>query len=265
MLRISTGRNTRSARRNAAIEGAKYEREGEEVNYFILPQKTKRKRSASSKTYKWESDDAYLRRIWRLNQKTIMQSDGRIPEDQKTFKRFKEEVKARQARHDGNLRKAIIEQVRVQYTPEEQLEQERRDYDMNKEHAIKKFEETAGVKFNPKVAGFGYDSSTGAYTYGNVRFGWKYIPGKRGNPGGLHFFIENVQTGESWTDDDLMEEYLTHQADLAEARENRAMHLAKLKEENPEEWQRLDNIRQARNARARERYRKLHHTKGRKK
>lgn len=291
MLKIMTGRDTRSARKKIRAETERALRKGEEVpDYFIVPNKRAK-----------ESEADYTRRLWRLNEETVKRSGGPLPESQLTLERFREETESRamtgrhwreleaiernlqkemkptDRRYKGELerrrakvmrdalKEAAVSQARAQYTPEEQVTAEQNARLLAQNNAYDLFKKWSGVSFDPKHNPISYDSASSTYSYGNVRFGIKYKRGKNGNPGGLHFIIRNISTGEEWTDDDLYAQEQSRQADLAMAREERAMRMAKLKEENPELWEALEEKRLYRNELARKRYRKKHPKKRKRK
>lgn len=254
MLKIITGRNTRYARRNAARDR---EETGYEGEYFLLPKKRKK-----------EKPSAYFRRVWKMNEEAVKKSGGDIPEDQLTYARFKKEVKGRFGNYlvgtEGQkAERAVRAQARTQYTPTDQIEREAQADMLRKNAAIKKFEEWSGVKFDTKM--IAYDSKTSTYRAGNVSFKWEYRKGKKGRPGGMEFTIRNMNTGQTLSGEDLSAEAASLAADRAMRREEKAMRLAKLKEENPAQWMAEEAIRLRRNEMARKRYRKKHPKRRRRK
>lgn len=259
MLVIIKGRNMKYARRNAAKAGAEAALKGQEIpDYFLLPkQKAK------------ETDSHYLRRVWAANKDTVAQSGGLIPSDQLTYSRFKEETLATKEVGKLSTAEAVRSQVRTQYTPPEQVTQEKNERLLRVNNAYDVFGRMIGKKVDSldskALPGIAYDPATSTYTYGTVKMGYKYKKGKHGQPGGLHFFIENAATGEKWTDDELAAAAAARQADLAMKREERAMRMAKLKEENPAAWMAEEAKREHRNELARIRYRKAHPKKRRRK
>lgn len=259
MLVIVKGRNVKYAKRNAQKAGEEALLKGQEVpDYFLLP-----------KQKKGESDAQYLRRVWAANKTTVAQSGGILPEDQLTYSRFKEEVLSRKEGLNLSAESAVRSQVRAQYTPPEQALQEKNQRLLKINNAYDVFGRMIGKKVDSldskSLPGISYDPASSTYTYGAVRMGYKYKKGKHGQPGGLHFFIENIATGEKWTDDELAAAAAARQADLAMKREERAMRMAKLKEENPAAWMAEEAKREHRNELARIRYRKAHPKKRRRK
>lgn len=246
MLIIVKGRNTKYAKRNAEKAREEALAKGEEVpDYFLLPKKKK-----------GESEPMYLRRVWAANKDAVARSGGAMPADQLNYSRFKEETLSRAENGNISIEEAVRKQARAQYTPQDQITKEKNERLLTINNARAVFERMAGAKFDAKA--MAYDPATSTYTYGNVKFGYKYKKGKRGQPGGLHFVIENVATGEKWTDDELAQAAADRAADLAMKREERAMRLAKLKEENPAQWMAEEAKRERRNELARKRYRRKH-------
>lgn len=197
--KIIMGRNTASVRKKLRRERSSDSSTGEEVEYFLLPNK----RSD-------ESLSKYANRIWRMNKDAFYSTDSEDwPLKARTYANFKEEILSRmenmgEKRKAQGLRNAIRSQIRARLTPGEQLAMENTKKNLKKVGAWNQFVAwTRGIgPFN--VTKMSYSSEQGRYTYGGkVSFGWKYYPATKDKPGGLVFTITNLATGKTLTGEDL--------------------------------------------------------------
>lgn len=199
--KIIMGRNSQSVHKKLARERRSDADSGADVEYFLLPNKRAD-----------ESLSKYANRIWRMNKRAFFSTDSEDwPLKARTYANFKEEILSRmeymgEKRKAQGLRDAIRSQIRARITPGEQLAMENTKKNLKKIGAWNQFVSwTRGMgPFN--VAKMSYSSQEGRYTYGGkVSFGWKYYPATKDKPGGLVFTITNLETGKTYTGEDLQE------------------------------------------------------------
>lgn len=208
-VKIIGGRNIKSVRKKALAEGEKDLLAGADVDYFLVPKQRKK-----------ESDAQYAARLWRINKGFLTkEGEGSLPQSQKTYSRFKEELLARKKlagdrflaasrkKGEGEAEWAAKNAVRTLWESGEQRARANSVAGLKKTGAWQKFREWSRGTGPFSVSQLSYNSQEGRYEYaGKVAFKWEYRKSKKGKPGGMTFTITNMRTGQSMSQDDLAEE-----------------------------------------------------------
>lgn len=165
----------RSSKKAIEREKAKYA--GKDVDFFVI----KKKKAG-------ESERQYYSRIYKSNRKFFKrQGEGRAFAAPDSGTAFRMESEARKALRNLSPEEAVKNAVRSRWMSGEEvarsnaIEALREKVMPSGKTAWKEFREMTKVKGRYAkfdVSKLGYDQLQGVYTYGDVRFGWRYKKGE---------------------------------------------------------------------------------------